>query len=195
MTMKYLTPMVWLTLVALGLSPLLRAQDSDDELSSALKQANEAAKKMQMKMPDVKKIMEENDKEEAKEKAAKQAVVDAPGPAKLPVWTPKVPQFTPAGPVAKELVEGEPAVVEKGTSPLTPAELGDAWEKAVVNQQINHSRNNMTINGAITVILYLHARSESPEEVRLEARRDPGEKISRVMVISPLPVPASDDED
>ena len=117
-------------------------------------------------MQDVKKIMEESDKEEAKEKA----VVDAPGPAKLPAWTPKVPQFTSAGPVAKELVDGEPAVVEKGTSPLTPAELGDAWEKAVADQQINHSRNNMTINGAITVILYLSTRSESREEVRLEAR-------------------------
>ena len=148
-----------------------------------------------MKMPDVKQIMAESDKEEAKEKAAKQAVVDAPGPAKLPAWTPKVPQFTPSGPIAKKLIDDEPAVAQEGTSPLTPAELGDAWEKAVANQEINHSRNNMTINGAITVILYLSARSESREEVRLEARRDPGEKISRVMIISPLPVPETEDED
>ncbi len=180
--------------MALGLAPLLRAQDSENELSLAIKQANEAAKKIQMKMQDVKKIMDETDTEEAKEKAAKQAVVDAPGPAKLPAWTPKVPQFTSAGPVAKELINGEPAVVENGTSPLTPAELGDAWEKAVANQEINHTRNNMPVNGAITVILYLSARSESRQEVRLEARRDPGEKISRVMVISPLAVPQSDDE-
>ena len=193
--MKILISTTVLTLALLGLTPLLRAQDADKDVDAALKQAGEAAKKMGMKMPDVKKVMEESDKEEAKEKAAKQAVVDAPGPARPPAWTPKVPQFTSTGPVAKELVDGEPAVVEKGTSPLTPAELGDAWEKAVTGQQINHSRNNMTINGAITVILYLSARSESGEEVRLEARRDPGEKISRVMVISPLPVPTTDDED
>ena len=187
--MKTLTPLALLSLALLGLAQLLHAQESGNVLSAALKQAKEAARKTEMKMSDVEKIMAEGDPEEAREKAAKQAAVDAPGPAKLPAWTPKVPQFTSAGPAARELIEEEPVVVEKGTSPLTPAELGDAWEKALANQEINHSRNNMTINGAITVILYLSARSESGEEVRLEARRDPGEKISRVMIISPLPVP------
>jgi hypothetical protein len=193
--MKILIPTALLALAVLGFTPLLRAEDSDKDVDAALEQANEAAKKMGLKMPDVKQIMAESDKEEAKEKAARQAVVDAPGPAEFPKWTPKVPQFTSSGPIAKKLVDDEPAVAQEGTSPLTPAELGDAWEKAVANQEINHSRNNMTINGAITVIIYLSARSESREEVRLEARRDPDEKISRVTVIAPLPVPTTEDKD
>jgi hypothetical protein len=132
--MKNLIPKAVLTLALLGLTPLMRAEDSDKDVDAALDQANDAAKKMGMKMPDVKQIMADSDKEEAKEKAAKQAVVDAPGPAKLPKWTPKVPQFTASGPVAKKLIEGEPKVALSGTSPLTPAELADAWEKEVATQ-------------------------------------------------------------
>jgi hypothetical protein len=76
-----------------------------------------------------------------------------------------------------------------------PAELADAWEKAVANQPINHSRNNMSVNGTVTTIVFLSQRTESPEEVRLEARREPGEKISHVTVLSPLPVPETEDDD
>jgi len=193
--MKKLIPMVWLALTALGLAPLAHAQDADKETDAAIERASEAAKKMGMKMPDVKQIMEDNDKEEAKEKAAKQAAVDAPGPAALPAWTPKTPQFTPAGPVAKKLIEGEARTALSGTSPLTPEELADAWEKGVANQQLSHGRNNMNINGTLTVILYLNSLTDRPEEVRLEAKRAPDEKITHVSISSPLPVPTKDDED
>jgi hypothetical protein len=194
--MKNLTPIAFLTLTMLGTPSLLRAEDPDNVLSSALKQAGEAAKKVKMQMSDVKKIMEENDKEEAREKAAKQAVVDAPGPAQLPSWTPKTPQFTPAGPVARKLIEGEPVTALMGTSPLAPAEIADSWEKAVANQQLNHGRNNMNINGTLSVILYLHSQTDPPVEVHLEAKRAPDEKITHVTVTSPLAVPkAADDDD
>ena len=53
-----------MTLALLGLNPLLRAEDSDKNVDAALEQANGAAKKMGMKMPDVKKVMEENAKED-----------------------------------------------------------------------------------------------------------------------------------
>ena len=193
--MRNLSPVAVVALALFGSASLMRAEDPDKDMDAALQQASEAAKKMGMEMPDAKKVMDESAKEEAKEKAAKQAVVNAPGPAELPKWTPKVPQFTPAGPVAKQLIDNEPAVAQKGTSPLTPAELADAWEKAIANQPINHVRNNMSSNGSLTTILFLSTRTDPEEEVRLEARRDPGEKISHVMVLSPLPVPDSDDED
>jgi hypothetical protein len=172
-------------------APLARAQDSDDDKATgaAIKQASEAAKKMGMDMPDVKKMMEESDQEEAKEKAARQAVVDAPGPAVLPAWTPKTPQFAPAGPVAKKLVEDEPVIAQSGTSTLGPEELAEAWEKAVASQEINHVRNTITVNGTLTTIVFLSSRTPPEEEVRLEARREPGEKVSQVMITSPLPVP------
>jgi hypothetical protein len=56
-----------------------------------------------MTMPDVKKQLEEVNKEE--EKAALQRQLEAPGPVALPDWTPKVPQFEPAGPVSKKIVK------------------------------------------------------------------------------------------
>jgi hypothetical protein len=99
--MRNLIPTAAVTFALFGLTPLLRAEDSGKEIDAALEQANEAAKKMGMKMPDVNKVMEES----AKEEAAKQAVVDAPGAAELPKWTPKVPQFTPSGPAAKQLID------------------------------------------------------------------------------------------
>src|SRR5207245_11431287 len=110
-------------------TPLLQAQD-DKEVDEAVQQATGAAKKMGVKMPDVKQQLEEIDKEEAKEKAALQKQLEAPGPVALPDWTPKVPQFKPAGPATKKIVDDEVDIIVTGTSPLTPAQLGDSWEAA-----------------------------------------------------------------
>jgi hypothetical protein len=53
-------------------TPFLRAQDTDKDADDAIQEATESAKKMGVKMPDVKKQIEEINKEEAKEKAALQ---------------------------------------------------------------------------------------------------------------------------
>jgi len=98
-------------------TPFLRAQDTDKEVDDAIQEATESAKKMGLKMPDVKKQLEEVDKEEAKEKAALQKQLEAPGPVALPDWTPKVPQFKPAGPVSKKIVGDEVDIIQTGTSP------------------------------------------------------------------------------
>ena len=82
----------------------LHAQETDKEVDDAVQQAADAAKKMGVKIPDVKKQMEEVDKEEAKEKAALQKQLEAPGRVALPDWTPEVPQFKPAGPAIKKVV-------------------------------------------------------------------------------------------
>src|ERR1700736_5624838 len=88
--------------VLFALTPLLYGQDTDKEVDEAIQQATDAGKKMGVKMPDVKKQLEEVDKEEAKEKAALQKQLEAPGPVALPDWTPKVAQFKPAGPATKK---------------------------------------------------------------------------------------------
>jgi len=194
--MKNVRPSTWLLLATLGVAPVTHAQDGDMETDSAIQRATDAAKKMGLPSPDVKKILEENDRQEARDKAAVQAAVDAPGPAALPDWTPKVPQFTPSGPVAKKVVNDEAKVVLSGTSPLTPAELADAWEAAVSTQKINHSRNNISSNGNLTTVVFLTTRTDPLQEVRLESRRAPGETISHVTILSPLAVakPSDDDE-
>ena len=112
------------------LTPFLPAQDTDKEVDDAIQEATESAKKMGVKMPDMKKQFEEVDKEVAKEKTALQKQLEAPGPVALPDWTPKIPQFKPAGPVSKKIVGDEVDIVQTGTSPLRPAELGDSWERS-----------------------------------------------------------------
>jgi hypothetical protein len=179
--------------ILLVATPLLRAQDTDKEADEAIQQAADAAKKMGVKMPDVKKQLEEVDKEEAKEKAALQKQLEAPGPVALPDWTPKVPQFNPAGPATKKIVDDEVDIVVTGTSPLTPAELGDSWE-AAKGDKLNNSRSNNSINDTKTVFIYLSTREEPLQKVVLQATRAPEEKITHVTISSPLPKPAVEED-
>src|SRR5204862_2505956 len=102
----------------------------DDDIDAAMKKAMENANKPASKA-DMKKLEQqakaqmdqmeaENKAEESKQKAAAQAVVDAKDPPSFPGWMPQVPQFAPAGPPARKLVDGEPKIIQSGTSPLSP---------------------------------------------------------------------------
>src|SRR5438105_9703087 len=77
--------------------------DIDAAMKKALENANKPASKADMKKLEqqakaqIDQAESENKAEEAKQKAAAQAVIDAKGPTSFPDWTPAVPQFTPAG--------------------------------------------------------------------------------------------------
>lgn len=189
-----LLPFAFLLSAMLSLPPLTHAQDADKETDSALMRAAEAAKKMGMQMPDVKKIMEEDEKEEAKAKAKVQAVVSAPGPVAFPAWTPKVPDFTPAGPITKKVIDNAPQIVQTGTCPLTPVALADAWEK-FKNDKYSFSRMRSNINGTITQTVTYRDMDDTTQEVTMEAKREPSEKITHVTITSPLPVAKGADDD
>jgi hypothetical protein len=184
---------VFLLFASVVLTPLLHAQDTDKEVDEAIQQATDAAKKIGVKMPDVKKQLEEVDKEEAKEKGALQKQLEAPGPVALPDWTPKVAQFKPAGPATKKIVDDEVDIVVTGTSTLTPAELGDSWE-AAKGDKLNSSRSNNCINDTKTVFIYLSTREEPLQKVILQATRAPEEKITHVTISSPLPKPVVEED-
>ena len=171
----------------------LHAQETDKEVDNAVQQGADAAKKMGVKMPDVKKQMEEVDKEEAKEKAALQKQLEAPGRVALPDWTPEVPQFKPAGPAIKKVVDDEVDIIMTGTSPLTPAELGNSWE-AAEGDKLNSSRTNGSYNDTKVVTIYLSTREEPLQKVILEATRAPEEKITHVTISSPLPKPEVEED-
>jgi len=184
---------VFLIIASFLLTLFLPAQDTDKDVDDAIQEATESAKKMGVKMPDVKKQIEEINKEEANEKAALQQQLEAPGPAALPDWTPKVPQFKPDGPVSKKIVGDEVDIIQTGTSSLTPAELGDNWE-AAKGDKLNSSRTNGSYNDTKVVTIYLSTRQEPLESVVLEARRAPEDKITHVTISSPLPKPEIEEE-
>jgi hypothetical protein len=172
---------------ALIVAPLAYTQDKETE--EQIREATEAAKKMGVQMPDVKKMMEEDAQEEAKEKDKVQAALNAPGPVAFPDWTPKVPEFTPAGPIAKKVVDDVAEIVQTGTSPLSPIALADAWEK-FKNDKCQFSRTKSNINQTITQTVTFRELEEPHQEVTMEATRAPRENITHVTLSAPLPTPA-----
>jgi hypothetical protein len=179
----------------------LSAQDDplqDPDLQQALKQARELQKGSTPKMSDLKKQADEIEaqqkEEEKKEKAALQEQLTAPGPVALPDWTPATPQFKANGSLARKLDNDEVRVTQSGTSPLTPKELGDAWEAAVGDKKINHTRNNISVNGDISVVVFLSSRDDPTQEVRMEASRAKSAKVTQVEISSPLPRPSESED-
>ena len=207
-----------LVIVCLLLVVLLRAQDNpldDPDLKEMLKQAQEMQKKAgelqrnpasldtrkklaemeaQAKEEEARQEQEEK-REKEKLQAALKKQLDAPGPIALPDWTPATPQFKAADKPAKKIVDDEVRIVQTGTSSLTPKELADSWEAAAVAaQNLNHGRNNISVNGKLTTIMFLSTRSEPVERVELEASREPDGKITQVEISSPLPKPEIESE-
>lgn len=172
----------------------------DDDIDAAIKKAMANPNKPAASKADMKKLEQqakaqmdqmvaENKAEEAKQKAAAQAVVNTKGPTSFPDWTPTIPQFTPSGPPARKLVDGEPKIIQTGTSSLSPEALCDEWDK-FKNPKFSHERGGSEINH--NADLYVGFRNgEDNTEVKLEAERKAGAKITHVTISSPLPVPSS----
>jgi hypothetical protein len=207
-----------LVIVCLLLVVPLRAQDNpldDSDLKEMLKQAQEMQKKAgelqrnpasldtRKKLAEMEaQAKEEEARQEQAEKREKEKLqaglkkqLDAPGPVVLPDWTPATPQFKAADKPTKKIVDDEVRIVQTGTSSLTPKELADSWEAAAVAaQNLNHGRNNISVNGKLTTIMFLSTRSEPVERVELEASREPDGKITQVEISSPLPKPEIESE-
>ena len=172
----------------------------DDDIDAQIKKAMEnpnqpAPKNPKMKqlekqaMEDITNAEAEEKAEAAKQKAAAQAVVDVKGPVSLPEWTPQVPQLTPSGPPARKLVDGEPKIILTGTSPLPPAALADALDK-FSNPKFSHERTGSEINHSVDLFVSFR-NSEDNTEVKLEAERKAGAKLTHVTISSPLRIPAT----
>ena len=184
-------------ITTLALITTIPAFAQDDDIDAAIKKgmenANKPASKETMKKLEqeakaqIDQAETENKAEEAKQKAAAQAVVDVKGPVSFPAWTPEVPQFTPSGSPVRKLVDGEPKVIQTGTSPLSPEALCDAWDK-FANPKFSHERGGSEINH--NADLYVSYRnSEDNAAVKMEAERKAGAKVTHVTISSPLPVP------
>jgi hypothetical protein len=182
--------------VALVLITTIPTFAQDDDIDAAMKKAMENMNKPASKA-DMKKLEQqakaqmdqmeaENKADEAKQKAAAQAVVDAKGPTSFPDWTPQLSQFTPSGPPARKLVDGEPKIIQTGTSSVSPEALCDAWDK-FANPKFSHERGGSEINH--NADLYVSYRNnEDNATVKMEAERKAGAKVTQVTISSPLPV-------
>jgi hypothetical protein len=184
-------------LAALALITTTPGFAQDDDIDAQIKKAMENANKPAPKNPnmkqmekeakaDIDKMEAEQKAEDAKQKAAMQAIVDVKGPVSLPDWTPQVQQFTPSGPPARKLVDGEPKIIVTGTSPLPPAALADAWDK-FSNPKFSHERTGSEINHSADLFVSFR-NSEDGAAVRMEAERKAGAKITHVTISSPLPL-------
>jgi hypothetical protein len=208
-----------LVIVCLVFAGALRAQDNplnDPDLKEMLKEAEKMQKeagelqKQNPTSPDTRKKLAEmeaqakeeearQEQEEKREKEKLQAALkkqlDAPGPVVLPDWTPTTPQFKTNGTPKKKIVDDQVQIVQTGVSSLTPKELADGWEAAAVAaKNLNHGRNNIEVNGKLTTIMFLSTRTDPVQEVKLEASREPGGKITQVEISSPLPKPEIESE-
>jgi hypothetical protein len=182
-----------LTLITI-IPAFTQGDDIDAAMQKAMENANKPASKSDMKKLDqqakaqIDEAEAENKADEAKQKAAAQGVIDAKGPTSFPNWTPPVPQFTPAGPPTRKLVDGEPKVIVTGTSPLSPDALCDAWDK-FANPKFSHERGGSEINHNVDLFVS-YRNNEDNVMVRLEAERKAGGKITHVTISSPLPLPS-----
>jgi len=186
------------SIVALTLITTAFCLAQDDDIDAQIKKAMENANKPASKA-DMNKVEEhakaqidqaeaQTKADEAKQKAAAQAVVDAPGPTSLPNWTPEVPQFTPSGPPVRKVVDGQPMVIVTGTSPLSAEALCDAWDK-FSNPKFSHERTGSELNHNADLFVSFR-NSEDGTQVKMEAERKAGAKITHVTLSSPLPMPS-----
>lgn len=176
-------------------APRMRAQDTDKETAAALKKATEAAKSMGLPMPDVKKMLDDDAKKEAKQKKKRIDAALAAGPLAFPKWTPQIPEFKADGPIAIKKVNDEDRIAQTGTSTLTPTQLAEAWATALSYQKWGLSTGRSNSTGYSAVTLTYQQPKDSQDEVRLIATRDDKDKITKVTITSPLPKGADDDDD
>ena len=161
------------------------SQDTKKKLSEMLSQAKEEEARQE----------EQEKREKEKLQAALKKQLEAPGPVVLPDWTPATPEFKPAGPAARKIVDNEVRIVQSGTSWLTPEKIADSWQAAAnTANNLNQSLNKISVNGKITRILFLSTRTDPRQEVELEANREPDGKITQVEISSPLPKPNIESE-
>jgi hypothetical protein len=213
------SPLLHLVISCLLFAPLLRAQENplnDPDLKEMVKEAQEMQKEAKQLQkddptsPDTKKKLaemlsqakEEEARQEQQEKHEKEKLqaalkkqLEAPGPVVLPDWTPATPEFKANGAPTRKIVDDEVRIIQTGSSSLTPKELADTWEASVVAaNNLNHGRNNISVNGKLTTIIFLRTRTDPIQKVEVEASRGPDSKITQVEISSPLPKPYIESE-
>jgi hypothetical protein len=182
----FAVPLVWIA------APPAHAR-TDEQTNEAFRESSDALQQLILHAPRVAQVLQEEGEDEDSKPLPSPIATPTPrkqtvkaDPPTFPEWMPPVPQFKPDGPVAKKKIDGEEKIAQTGTSPLTPAQLGDSWETEKT-APFMRTRNNLAVNGELTVGVTLRDYYEPREEVHLEAVRGPKEKVTHVTISSPLP--------
>lgn len=191
---RYLSSLACAAALVWGTTPPAHA-GTEEKTKEALREISEATKQLIHDAPRIAQVLQEEGEGEDEDSKPAPSPISSPTPRKqtvktdpptLPEWTPPVPQFKPDGPVSRKKVDGEEKIAQTGTSPLTPAELGNSWETAKTGEFMR-LRNNLTVNDQVIVKVTLADYYEPKEEVHMEAVRGPKEKITHITIYSPLP--------
>ncbi len=94
--------------------------------------------------------------------------------------------------MARQIVDGQARTVWRGTSPLTAEALCDAWD-TFKREKFSHERTGSDVNHHVHLSVK-YRNGEDNSEVTMEVERKPGEKLTKVTLSSPLPVPAAAEE-
>ena len=184
--MKTSSKILWLGVsIAMMAASSVRAQDGmDPDMKAALDEAKKAADGAKnQQMPDIKKMMEDAKKNADKDDAdttPTPAPATKPVPLKaLPEWIPPVPGFK-ASPGATQWTE---AGMEKGKMTGTvsgaPRDVAEKYHELVkAANKLNVSVNDITINGALTMTVFLTNREGPEQKLELTLKPSPDGKSS-----------------
>jgi hypothetical protein len=179
---------------------LKEAQEMQKEAKKLQNQASpDTKKKLTEMLSQAKEEEARQEQEEKREKEKLQAALnkqlEAPGAGRVTRLDTGYPRIQGCWAPARKIADDEVKIVQTDTSSLTPEKIADSWEAAAAAaNNLNQSRNNITVNGTITMILFLTTRTDPRQEVELEASREPDSKITQVEISSPLPKPDIESE-
>lgn len=184
-------PGLFLAIVGVGLWMVClghAADETDPQTKAALEAARKAAEKAGMQVPDLKKMMEEDEDEAPKKPTAKEKTPAAKkDPAKAPLtawpdWIPAVPGFKMAPGGKKWTEEDVENGLLTGTVAGAPRDIAEAWKNAAKEAFRSVSTNDQTINGALTVtVTALYLKEEQLEhKAELELKPSKGGKTTEV---------------
>jgi len=163
-----------------------RAQDDmDPDMKAALEEAKKAAAEgAKTQSPAMKKMMEDAKKQA--EKADEEAATPTPAPATkplplkaLPDWIPPVPGFKPSSGATHWTEAGMEKGRMTGTVPGAPRDVTDKYHDMVkAANKLNVTVNDVTINGALTMTVFLTNREGPEQKLELTLKPSPDGKSS-----------------
>jgi hypothetical protein len=193
-TRKFLASLLFLVSIALPVG----AQNDDDEktLKQAMEDAQKAAAKAGIKVPDAAKQLPMDLDEDEKESKAeeKKSVVHSPAVTlpltKLPDWIPPVPDFQPNPNAVKKQEDGVETGKLTGVSSAPPEAIAEAWHEASTKTKAGFGQTDSNINGKKSIRVNFYDVNSFFGGGKVELLLEPGKK-TKVEINYEVPIPSA----